>query len=114
MPGAGPATAFAGCGARLHTSGQSDRRTLWPSRIQTMTTLTSPLPTTATAPEGTAPAPSLWALRAPLALTVAALFGWLLWSVSARQALLLLVGVGLGWGLAAARFGFTTGWRMLV
>ncbi|MFD1710292.1 YeeE/YedE family protein [Ottowia sp. GY511] len=53
-------------------------------------------------------------MRAPLALTIAALFGWLLWSVSARQALLLLVGVGLGWGLAAARFGFTTGWRMLV
>jgi uncharacterized membrane protein YedE/YeeE len=34
--------------------------------------------------------------------------------VSARQALLLLVGVGLGATLAAARFGFTTGWRVLV
>ncbi|HMN58283.1 MAG TPA: YeeE/YedE thiosulfate transporter family protein [Ottowia sp.] len=45
---------------------------------------------------------------------MAALFGWLLWSVSARQALLLLVGVGLGATLAAARFGFTTGWRVLV
>ncbi len=55
-----------------------------------------------------------WSHRAPLALAVLALFGWLLWSVSARQALLLLVGVGLGWGLAAARFGFTTGWRRLV
>ena len=55
-----------------------------------------------------------WAQRLPLALAVLALFGWLLWSVSARQALLLLVGVGLGWGLAAARFGFTTGWRHLV
>ncbi len=55
-----------------------------------------------------------WSQRAPLALAVLALFGWLLWSVSARQALLLLVGVGLGWGLAAARFGFTTGWRRLV
>ena len=43
-----------------------------------------------------------------------ALFGWLLWSVSARQALLLLVGVGLGATLAGARFGFTTGWRHLV
>ncbi|MCA0326437.1 MAG: YeeE/YedE family protein [Proteobacteria bacterium] len=52
--------------------------------------------------------------RWPLAVGVLALFGWLLWSVSARQALLLLVGVGLGWGLAAARFGFTTGWRHLV
>ena len=50
-----------------------------------------------------------WAQRWPLALAILALFGWLLWSVSARQALLLLVGIGLGWGLAAARFGFTTG-----
>ena len=57
---------------------------------------------------------ALWAQRLPLAALVLALFGWLLWSVSARQALLLLVGVGLGWGLAAARFGFTTGWRHLV
>ena len=55
-----------------------------------------------------------WAQRWPLALAILALFGWLLWSVSARQALLLLVGVGLGWALAAARFGFTTGWRHLV
>ena len=54
------------------------------------------------------------AQRWPLALAILALFGWLLWSVSARQALLLLVGVGLGWALAAARFGFTTGWRHLV
>lgn len=36
----------------------------------------------------------------------------LLWSVSARQALLLLVGVGLGWALAAARW--PAGWRRLV
>lgn len=57
---------------------------------------------------------SLWPQRLPLALAVLALFGWLVWSVSARQGLLLLVGVGLGWGLAAARFGFTTGWRHLI
>ena len=55
-----------------------------------------------------------WAQRWPLALAILALFGWLLWSVSARQALLLLVGVGLGGVLAGARFGFTTGWRVLV
>ncbi len=72
-----------------------------------MTTLN----TTAPLPPRTA---GLWAQRLPLALLVLALFGWLLWSVSARQALLLLVGVGLGWGLAAARFGFTTGWRHLI
>ena len=68
----------------------------------------------ATVAAGATRAPSLWAQRLPIAIAVAALFGWLLWSVSARQALLLLVGVGLGWGLAAARFGFTTGWRILV
>ena len=70
---------------------------------------------TLTASATGAPRPaSAWAQRLPLAACVLALFGWLLWSVSARQALLLLVGVGLGWGLAAARFGFTTGWRHLV
>lgn len=66
-------------------------------------------------PASAAPAsPSLWAHRFPLAIAVAALFSWLVWSISVRQGLLLLVGVGLGWGLAAARFGFTTGWRHLV
>lgn len=59
-------------------------------------------------------ATSAWQRRLPLSAAIAALFGWLLWSVSARQALLLLVGVGLGATLAAARFGFTTGWRVLV
>ena len=68
----------------------------------------------ATVAAGATRAPSLWAQRLPIAAVVLALFGWLLWSVSSRQALLLLVGVGLGWGLAAARFGFTTGWRILV
>jgi hypothetical protein len=57
---------------------------------------------------------SVWKERLPVALGVAALFGWLLWSVSARQALLLLVGLGLGWGLARHSFGFTTAWRNLV
>ena len=61
-----------------------------------------------------AAASSAWQRRLPLSVVIAALFGWLLWSVSARQALLLLVGVGLGATLAAARFGFTTGWRVLV
>ncbi|HOB67306.1 YeeE/YedE thiosulfate transporter family protein [Ottowia sp.] len=63
------------------------------------------------APAGTG---RVWSKRWPIAVAVLALFGWLLWSVSARQALLLLVGVGLGWALAAARFGFTTGWRHLI
>lgn len=52
--------------------------------------------------------------RLPLAIIMAAFFGWLLWSVSARQAGLFLVGIGLGAVLAGKRFGFTTGWRMLV
>lgn len=58
--------------------------------------------------------PRAWKQRLPIAVGVVALFGWLLWSVSARQALLLVIGLGLGWGLARHRFGFTTAWRNLV
>ncbi|MDO5691947.1 MAG: YeeE/YedE family protein [Pseudomonadota bacterium] len=76
-----------------------------------MSTLVTSTGATAPATPHTA---GVWAQRLPIAAAVLALFGWLLWSVSSRQALLLLVGVGLGWGLAAARFGFTTGWRTLV
>ena len=52
--------------------------------------------------------------RFPLAAVMAAFFVGLLWWVSARQAVLFLVGTGMGAALAAARFGFTTGWRRLV
>jgi len=52
--------------------------------------------------------------RMPLAAMMAAFFVFLLLSVSVRQAVLLLVGVGMGAALAGARFGFTTGWRQLV
>ena len=52
--------------------------------------------------------------RLPLALAMGAFAFWLLWSVSARQAALFVVGIGLGAVLASQRFGFTTGWRMLV
>lgn len=52
--------------------------------------------------------------RLPLAVLMAIFFGWLLWSVSVRQAALFAVGIGLGAVLAGKRFGFTTGWRMLV
>ncbi len=52
--------------------------------------------------------------RLPLAILMAVFFGWLLWSVSVRQAALFAVGIGLGAVLAGKRFGFTTGWRMLV
>ncbi len=52
--------------------------------------------------------------RLPLAIIMAVFFGWLLWSVSVRQAALFAVGIGLGVVLAGKRFGFTTGWRMLV
>lgn len=45
---------------------------------------------------------------------MAAFFILLLWSVSARQALLFLIGIGMGAALAGARFGFTTGWRQLI
>ncbi len=51
-----------------------------------------------------------WLLSAILAV----FFVFLLMSVYVRQAVLFLVGIGLGATLAAARFGFTTGWRQLV
>lgn len=52
--------------------------------------------------------------RLPLAALLAAFFIFLVLSVSVRQAVLLLVGVGMGAALAGARFGFTTGWRQLI
>ncbi|MFP5463069.1 MAG: YeeE/YedE thiosulfate transporter family protein, partial [Gammaproteobacteria bacterium] len=52
--------------------------------------------------------------RLPLAAALAAFFVLLVWSVSVRQAVLFLIGLGLGAALAGARFGFTTGWRQLV
>ncbi len=45
---------------------------------------------------------------------MAAFFIFLVLSVSIRQAVLLLVGIGMGAALAGARFGFTTGWRDLI
>ena len=35
-------------------------------------------------------------------------------AVAVRQALLFVIGIGLGAALAGARFGFTTGWRQLI
>ena len=52
--------------------------------------------------------------RVPLAAALAAAFLFLAWSVSIRQAVLFLVGIGMGATLAGTRFGFTTGWRLLV
>lgn len=52
--------------------------------------------------------------RLPLAALVAAFFVFLVLAVSVRQAVLLLVGAGMGAALAGARFGFTTGWRQLI
>ena len=52
--------------------------------------------------------------RLPLTAALAVFFVFLALSVSIRQAVLLLVGVGMGAALAGARFGFTTGWRQLV
>jgi uncharacterized membrane protein YedE/YeeE len=52
--------------------------------------------------------------RLPLAALLAAFFVFLALAVSIRQAVLMLVGVGMGAALAAARFGFTTGWRQLI
>ena len=52
--------------------------------------------------------------RMPLAALVAAFFICLLWFVSTRQAVLFLVGIGMGYALAGTRFGFTSGWRRLI
>jgi uncharacterized membrane protein YedE/YeeE len=52
--------------------------------------------------------------RLPLALVLSAFFIFLALEVSIRQAVLMLVGVGMGAALAGARFGFTTGWRQLI
>ncbi len=52
--------------------------------------------------------------RLPLAAVMAVFLAWLLWTVSVRQAALFAVGIGLGAVLAGQRFGFTTGWRMLI
>ena len=55
-----------------------------------------------------------WLFTAAYTGVLAAFFAFLLLSVYVRQAVLFLVGIGLGATLAAARFGFTTGWRQLV
>ncbi|QNN55887.1 YeeE/YedE family protein [Diaphorobacter ruginosibacter] len=52
--------------------------------------------------------------RLPLAVLLAVFLGWLLWTVSVRQAALFAIGLGLGAVLAGQRFGFTTGWRILI
>ena len=52
--------------------------------------------------------------RLPLSAALLAFFVYLVLSVSIRQALLFLVGIGMGAALAGARFGFTTGWRQLI
>src|SRR3546814_1194592 len=52
--------------------------------------------------------------RLPLAAVMAAFFIFLVWFVSLRQAVLFLIGIGMGGVLAGARFGFTTGWRRLI
>lgn len=49
-----------------------------------------------------------------LSVVIIGFFTVLLWFVSLRQAVLFLVGTGMGGVLAGARFGFTTGWRRLI
>lgn len=52
--------------------------------------------------------------RILLAIVVIAFVVMLAWFVALRQALLFLVGLGMGAVLAGARFGFTTGWRKFI
>lgn len=49
-----------------------------------------------------------------LATIAVAFFLFLVWFVSLRQGVLLLVGIGMGAALAGTRFGFTTGWRQFI
>ena len=52
--------------------------------------------------------------RLPLSGLILGFFVLLLLAVSVRQALLFVIGIGMGAALAGARFGFTTGWRALI
>lgn len=52
--------------------------------------------------------------RALMTLAIVVFAVMLAWSVSLRQALLFLVGIGMGATLAGLRFGFTTGWRNFI
>ena len=52
--------------------------------------------------------------RVVLSVVVVLFTAFLFWSVSIRQSLLFIVGLGFGGVLAGARFGFTTGWRQLI
>jgi len=52
--------------------------------------------------------------RSPIAALAAVFLLLLVWYVSVRQAALFAIGIGMGAALAGARFGFTTGWRLLV
>ncbi|NMM38870.1 MAG: YeeE/YedE family protein [Glaciimonas sp.] len=52
--------------------------------------------------------------RLSLPVLVAVFFISLVWFVSSRQAVLFLVGIGMGSALAGTRFGFTSGWRRLI
>jgi len=61
-------------------------------------------------PGAAAPAGTRW----PLTLAIVAAVLALAWFVTVRQAVLFLIGVGMGGLLAGARFGFTTGWRRLI
>lgn len=55
-----------------------------------------------------------WTRRILLTLSIVAFIALLAWFVALRQALLFLVGLGMGATLAGARFGFTTGWRNFI
>jgi len=56
------------------------------------------------------PGSTRWPLTVALILVTLALA----WFVTVRQAVLFIIGIGMGGLLAGARFGFTTGWRRLI
>lgn len=76
--------------------------------------LLAPAPTCAAPPVPDPAAPPQWRLLAGIGVLGAALATYVGLAHGARQAVLLLLGVGLGVALFHSRFGFTSAWRQLV
>ncbi|HYH30623.1 MAG TPA: YeeE/YedE family protein [Pseudonocardia sp.] len=76
--------------------------------------LLAPAPTCAAPPVPDPAAPAQWRPLAAIGVLGAALTAYVGLAHGARQAVLLVLGVGLGLGLFHSRFGFTSAWRQLV
>ena len=74
----------------------------------------SPSTSTSPSPSPSASSATASTSRISLSLIIVLCTVALAWFVSLRQAVLFIVGLGMGGILAGARFGFTTGWRQLI